>query len=170
MSSTAADDHNSISSFPALYKIAGNVFVQSSQPLDCTPLQQLSSEGKVGGSFFCGGSATSPTSAPPSGPAGPISSSPLSTPPHLSAGAKGGISAGAIIGGLILLAVVVLFARRRQSSPHQQAQETTRQDEADSQNPKELPGVHEEHRQELGAAPNQVHELGGGHKLPSQSD
>jgi hypothetical protein len=169
MGSTAADDHNSIFSFPALYRIAGNVFVQSSQPLDCTPLQQLSSEGKVGGSFFCGGSATSPTSVQPSGPAAPISSSLLSTPTHLSAGAKGGISAGAIIGGLILLAVVVLFARRRQSSPHQQAQETARQDKADSQNPKELPGVYEEHRRELEAMPNQVHELGGDHKLPGQS-
>jgi hypothetical protein len=169
MGSTAADDHNSISSFPALYRIAGNVFVQSSQPLDCTPLQQLSSEGKVGGSFFCGGSATSPTSGQPSGPAAPISSSLLSTPTHLSAGAKGGISAGAIIGGLILLAVVVLFARRRQSSPHQQAQEAARQDKANSQNPKELPGVYEEHRRELEAMPNQVHELGGDRKLPGQS-
>jgi hypothetical protein len=40
------------SHFPAHNKIAGDVFIQSSQPLDCALFQELSRDAKVGGTFF----------------------------------------------------------------------------------------------------------------------
>lgn len=106
-----------ISSFPALNKIAGDVFIQSSQPLDCAPFQELSRDGKVGGTFFCEGATT--TTAAPS------SSATLSPPPppssvSISAGAKGGIAAGAVVFALLLVSgTLVIFFRRRRARQRQ---------------------------------------------------
>jgi hypothetical protein len=112
-----------ISGFPALNKIVGDVFIQSSQPLDCAPFQELSRDGKVGGTFFCEGATTT---------AAPSSSATLSPPPpgsvSISAGAKGGIAAGAAVFALLLFsgALVIFFRRRRapqRQSPVQPAPE-----------------------------------------------
>ena len=94
--------------FPALYKIAGNVFLQSSKPIDCEPFQALSSNQKIGGSFFCNGTTPTPSSTPK--PAQSSSSSPGS---GLSAGAKGGVAAGAVVFGIIILVGGTIAAIKR---------------------------------------------------------
>jgi hypothetical protein len=100
-----------ISGFPAHNKIAGDVFIQSSQPLDCALFQELSRDAKVGGTFFCEAATT--TTAAPSSAATP--SPPSSGSVSLSAGTKGGIAAGAVVFALLLLsgALIVFFRRRR---------------------------------------------------------
>src|SRR5436853_1741333 len=88
-------------SFPALTHIGGNLLVQSTKVVDCTPFKQLFISGNVGGTFSCtaatasaagkstssGGSTTSPTSQP--------SGTPL--PGGLSTGAIAGIAIGAAV-------------------------------------------------------------------------
>jgi hypothetical protein len=176
-----SDHQFSISEFPALSSIAGDVYVKSSQPLDCTPLQQLSSEGKVAGTFFCAGGTSASTPSATTGalgtPTASTSSQTTVSSSGLSAGAVGGIAAGVAVVVVVLLGAIIFFClrsrkkRRIEELPQQYPKESDRNIPPDSAvastKTPTLPISHElevtqsNERLELEAPPNHAHELGG---------
>ena len=94
-----------------MYKIAGDVYIQSTEYIDCTPFQQLSAAAKIGGTFFCSGASYPPAGSPTASPSSVAST--LSSPSSLSAGAKAGIGVGVAVGALLILAGVLAFYFRK---------------------------------------------------------
>jgi len=168
--------------FPALNYVGGNLFLESSNYIDCAPFRQLYVNGGIKGSFTCTGAAT-----PTTGPAATTTSAALApisagSSGGLSGGAKGGIIAGAIVAGLLLVGFSAFIILRRHSRSTANAAESSRvlqdqypersgfgptafSNEAQSLRSAELPADHQIRRSEMAAIPNQVSELRG--DLPS---
>jgi hypothetical protein len=152
-------------SVPMVTNIGGNLFLQSSEVLNCAPLRNMYINGYIGGEFYCEGAAvptssravTSATSR--TGSAALVTSTThtsTSSSGGLSASAKGGIIAGAVVAAILVVSIAafIVLQRRRKlvTSP------TTA-----SKHPKlsELPQGRHYERSELLATPNQVSELHG---------
>jgi hypothetical protein len=168
--------------FPTLNYIGGNLFLESSNYIDCAPFRQLYVNGGIKGSLTCTG-ATTPTT----GPAATMTTVAL-TPNSagstggLSAGAKGGIIAGAIVAGLLLVGFLafMILRRYRRGTTNAAGGSRAMQDhypgrsdfrltvfsnEPRSPRLTELPAGYQVRRSEMAAMPNQVSELRG--DLPS---
>jgi hypothetical protein len=153
--------------FPALNYVGGNLFLESSNYIDCAPFRQLYVNGGIKGSLTCTGAAT-----PTKGPAATMTTVAL-TPNSagssrgLSVGAKGGIIAGAIVAGLLLVGSLafMILRRHRRGTTNAVGSPRTLQDHYRSPRLTELPAGHQVRRSEMAAMPNQVSELRG--DLPS---
>ena len=178
---TSANSTNS-AEFPALNYVGGNLFLESSNYIDCAPFRQLYVNGGIKGSLTCTGAAT-----PTTGPAATMTTAALTSisagsSGGLSAGAKGGIIAGAIVAGLLLVGSSAFIILRRHGRGATNAAESSRvlrdqypersgfgptafSNEAQSPRSAELPADHQVRRSEMAAMPNQVSELRG--DLPS---
>jgi len=168
--------------FPALNYVGGNLFLESSNYIDCAPFRQLYVNGGIKGSFTCTGAVTPTTS-----PAATMTSAALTpisagSSRGLSAGAKGGIIAGTIVAGLLLVGFSAFIILRRHSRGTTNAAESSRvlqaqypersdfgptafSNEAESPRSTELTADYRIRRSEMAAMPNQVSELHG--DLPS---
>ena len=153
----SADQINSIS-FPMLTQVGGNIFLQSSEVLDCAPLKSMYISNNLEGEFYCEG-------APTPSPSHNSTSSPASRKAGLSAGAKGGIIAASVVVAILVVATaafIILKRRRNVVIPPT----TEMQVEDESKDPKlaELEQDRYQNRSELLATPNQVSELHGDHR------
>ena len=177
--------------FPALNYVGGNFFLESTNYIDCAPFRQLYVNNGIMGSFICTGAAAPMTgltvtktgpAATTTGTAATTTSAAL-TPSAvssrgLSAGAKGGIIAGAIVAGLLLVGFSAFIILRRHSRGTTNAAEssgvlrdqypershsgpTAFSNEARSPRLAELPADHQVRRSEMAAMPSQVSELRG---------
>jgi hypothetical protein len=107
-----------LSAFPALSHVAGDIYVSSTNYIDCTPFERLSANAQIGGDvFFCQGASSPSAGSPTALPSASASASSLSPSPHLSTDAKVGIGLGVAIGVLLILGGVLTcyFRRRRQT-------------------------------------------------------
>jgi hypothetical protein len=170
--------------FPALNYVGGNLFLESSNYIDCAPFRQLYVNGGIKGSLTCTGAATPTTGPTATMTTAALTSISAGSSGGLSAGAKGGIIAGAIVAGLLLVGSSAFIILRRHGRGATNAAESSRvlqdqypersgfgptafSNEAQSPWSAELPADHQVRRSEMAAMPNQVSELRG--DLPSRS-
>jgi len=140
--------------------------------LDCGPLQQISSESKVAGTFFCAGASLS-ASIPATAPTGSLSSGSAT---GLSGADKGGIAAGIVVGILVLVGVFVFLFRKKRKHLTQPQREKTAMEQVGPHELNELPagnvGNNRDQRGEdenLRDSTNQVHELRGDNTYVQQA-
>jgi hypothetical protein len=143
-------------SFPNLTHIGGDLFLSNTNAFDCEPFRQRFINGDIAGSFTCQG-ATMPKSA---------ASSVSSSGSGLSAGAKGGIAAGAVVGGLAVIGFVIVIMMKRKRREKAKRGTTTAVEiaadrKANPSGPSELPQYEHQGRSELEGTPNEVAELQG---------
>ena len=146
------------------------MFLQGTKDFNCGPFQQLYLNGGVIGSYVCLGSPAS-SSTIISGPSATSvrTNTTSSSTGGLSAGAKGGIIAAAIIAGLAVIGAVLVIKHKR----HQRASGGTAgvtgvvvANKPEPVESRELPQDENYGRLELEASPNQVSELRGDRAPP----
>jgi len=141
------------------------LFLQSTKDFDCGPFQQLYLNGGITGSYVCLGSPAS-SSTVISGPSATSSSTNTTSSSigGLSAGAKGGIIAAAIVAGLAVIGAVLAIRHKRHQRVSRGTAGVTGVVVANKAKPvesRELPQDQNYGRLELEASPNEVAELRG---------
>lgn len=141
------------------------MFLQSTKDFDCGPFQQLYLNGGIIGSYVCLGSPAS-SSTIISGPSATSSNTNTTSSSigRLSAGAKGGIIAAAIVAGLAVIGAVLAIRHKRHQRVSRGTARVTSVVVANKAKPvesRELPQDQNYGRLELEASPNEVAELRG---------
>jgi len=134
--------------------------------LDCEYFRQLYINGGITGSYTCQGAPLPRPTASSAASATPTSTNPASSPGGgLSAGAKGGIIAAAVVvAGLAVFGIVIMIRRKHREKVGREmttVAEMAVDNEPKNSEPRELPHDERYGRSELEVTPNEVAELHG---------